>query len=112
MYGRGSSDDKGPVLAWIHAIEAYQKTQAVIPVNLKMIFECMEESGSEGLDTTLRSEQANFLHDVDAVVISDSEWLTTDKPCLTYGLRGISTFVVEVEGSSKDLHSGSYGGTV
>lgn len=25
MYGRGSTDDKGPVLAWFNIIEAYQK---------------------------------------------------------------------------------------
>lgn len=24
LFGRGSSDDKGPVLCWLHAIEAYQ----------------------------------------------------------------------------------------
>lgn len=24
LYGRGSSDDKGPVLCWIHAVEAFQ----------------------------------------------------------------------------------------
>jgi nonspecific dipeptidase len=36
LYGRGSSDDKGPVLGWLHAIEAYQKTKQDIPVNLKV----------------------------------------------------------------------------
>lgn len=24
LYGRGASDNKAPVLAWIHAVEAYQ----------------------------------------------------------------------------------------
>jgi hypothetical protein len=24
LFGRGSTDDKGPVLGWLHAIEAYQ----------------------------------------------------------------------------------------
>lgn len=36
MYGRGSSDDKGPVLGWLNAIEAYQSTGTEIPVNLKV----------------------------------------------------------------------------
>ncbi|XP_041932691.1 cytosolic non-specific dipeptidase-like isoform X2 [Alosa sapidissima] len=27
LYGRGSTDDKGPVLAWFNCIEAYQKTK-------------------------------------------------------------------------------------
>lgn len=29
LYGRGSTDDKGPVLAWFNCIEAYEKTQQV-----------------------------------------------------------------------------------
>lgn len=29
MYGRGSTDDKGPVLAWFNCIEAYQKINQV-----------------------------------------------------------------------------------
>lgn len=29
LYGRGSTDDKGPVLAWFNCIEAYQKIQKV-----------------------------------------------------------------------------------
>ena len=35
-YARGSTDDKGPVLAWINVIEAYQEKQMTIPVNLKV----------------------------------------------------------------------------
>ncbi|KAG8278012.1 Metallopeptidase M20 [Homalodisca vitripennis] len=38
LYGRGSSDDKGPVLGWLHAIEAYQATNQDIPVNIKVRF--------------------------------------------------------------------------
>ena len=26
LFGRGATDDKGPVLGWLHAIEAYQKS--------------------------------------------------------------------------------------
>ncbi|XP_055152374.1 cytosolic non-specific dipeptidase isoform X2 [Symphalangus syndactylus] len=29
LYGRGSTDDKGPVAGWINALEAYQKTDQV-----------------------------------------------------------------------------------
>lgn len=36
LYGRGATDDKGPVLAWLNAIEAYQKTATEIPVNVKV----------------------------------------------------------------------------
>ncbi|VVC43124.1 Peptidase M20,Cytosolic nonspecific dipeptidase/DUG1,ArgE/DapE/ACY1/CPG2/YscS, conserved [Cinara cedri] len=112
LYGRGSSDDKGPVLGWLNAIEAYQNTGTEIPVNLKFVFEGMEESGSVGLDELLFKKKESFFNNVEYVCISDSYWLGTEKPCLTYGLRGMCAFYVEVEGSSKDLHSGMYGGTV
>lgn len=36
LYGRGSTDDKGPVLGWLHAIEAFQNTGTEMPVNLKV----------------------------------------------------------------------------
>lgn len=72
----------------------------------------MEESGSIGLDELLIKKKKSFLNNVDYVCISDSYWLGTEKPCLTYGLRGMCCFGIEIEGSKKDLHSGMYGGTV
>nr|CAI5834770.1 unnamed protein product [Callosobruchus analis] len=112
LYGRGSSDDKGPVICWLHAIEAYQSLGLEIPVNLKFVFEGMEESGSEGLSELLQAEKNKFLAGVDYVCISDNYWLGTEKPCITYGLRGICYFYIEVECAAKDLHSGMFGGTV
>lgn len=112
LYGRGSTDDKGPVLCWLHAIEAYQKLNIDIPINIKFVFEGMEESGSLGLDDLLFSEKEKFLKSVDYVCISDNYWLGTNKPCITYGLRGICYFFIEVECAQKDLHSGVFGGTV
>ncbi|KAK4293415.1 hypothetical protein Pmani_033893 [Petrolisthes manimaculis] len=112
LYGRGSTDDKGPVIGWIHAIEAFQKTGQNVPVNIKFVFEGMEESGSEGLKDLLIAEKDKFLAGTDYVCISDNYWLGKNKPCITYGLRGICYFCIEVECSTKDLHSGVFGGTV
>ncbi|CAG9770388.1 unnamed protein product [Ceutorhynchus assimilis] len=112
LYGRGSSDDKGPVLCWMHAIECFKDLNEELPVNLKFVFEGMEESGSEGLDDLLLSEKDKFLVGTDYVCISDNYWLGKNKPCITYGLRGVCYFHIEVTGAGKDLHSGIYGGTV
>ena len=35
-YARGSTDDKGPVLGWLNAIEAYQELGMALPVNIKV----------------------------------------------------------------------------
>lgn len=112
LYGRGSSDDKGPALGWLHAIQCYRELNIELPINIKFIFEGMEESGSVGLDRLLENEKEGFLKDVDFVVITDSRWLGPTKPCITYGLRGVCYFFIEVECASKDLHSGSFGGSV
>ncbi|KJE96700.1 glutamate carboxypeptidase [Capsaspora owczarzaki ATCC 30864] len=112
LYGRGATDDKGPVLGWLWAIQAYQKLGKPLPVNIKFVFEGMEESGSVGLDDLIMAQKDKFLADVDFVCISDNYWLGRKKPCLTYGLRGIAYFSIEIEGSTKDLHSGVFGGSI
>jgi len=112
LYGRGSTDDKGPVLGVLNAVEAWQECGKDLPINIKVCFEGMEESGSEGLDEFLESQKEGFLKGVDYVMISDNYWLGKEKPCITYGLRGICYFMCEVSCSHKDLHSGVFGGTV
>jgi nonspecific dipeptidase len=87
LFGRGSTDDKGPVLSWLNVIEAYQKLNEPFPVNVKFVLESMEEYGSDGLEDLLKSLKNKFLSDIDYVVISDSYWLGKEKPCLQYGLR-------------------------
>ncbi|CAD7092612.1 unnamed protein product [Hermetia illucens] len=112
LFARGSTDDKGPVLGWIHVIEAYQALGIKLPVNIKFVFEGMEESGSTGLDNLLFARKDDFLKDVDYVCISDNYWLGKTKPCITYGLRGICYFHIDIECALKDLHSGVFGGSV
>ncbi|CAJ0567115.1 unnamed protein product, partial [Mesorhabditis spiculigera] len=113
LWGRGTSDDKGPVLSWIHAIQVLNEHKIEIPVNIKFCFEAMEESGSEGLTELLQRKKTDgWLADVEYTCISDSYWLGTEKPCLSYGLRGICSYHVEVSGLQQDLHSGVYGGSV
>lgn len=114
LYGRGSTDDKGPILGWINVLEAHRKAGVELPVNLKFCFEGMEESGSVGLDELIAHEYKNgtFFHGVDASCISDNYWLGTTKPCLTHGLRGVAYFKLHISGPGADLHSGLFGGVV
>lgn len=83
LYGRGSTDDKGPVLGWLNVIQAHKEAGIEFPVNLLMCFEGMEENGSEGLDELIEQEAKKFFKDADCVCISDNYWLGTTKPCLT-----------------------------
>ena len=113
MFGRGATDDKGPVLGWLNAIQAHKEAGIDFPVNLLMCFEGMEEYGSEGLEDFIFKEckEGGFFTGADAVCISDNYWLGTEKPCLTYGLRGCNYYSVTVSGPGQDLHSGVFGGS-
>ncbi|KAI0340336.1 CNDP dipeptidase [Trametopsis cervina] len=116
MFGRGSTDDKGPIMGWLNVLEAHHTLGAPLPVNMRFCFEGMEESGSEGLDDFIAAEvkrgEKSWFHGVDAVCISDNYWLNDRTPALTYGLRGIAYFNIIISGPGADLHSGIFGGTV
>jgi len=114
LYGRGSTDDKGPALSWLWVVEAHRQLGIDLPVNVKILYEGMEESGSAGMFEAIRdlAKTGQFLSDVDFFCISDNYWLGKEKPCLTYGLRGMAYFQVTVKCCEQDLHSGVLGGTI
>lgn len=116
LHGRGASDDKGPVTGWLWVVEAHQKLGKPLPVNLRVIFEGMEEAGSKGLPQLCRrlSTPGGFLDPkaIDYISISDNYWTGKVKPCITHGLRGNVYFHLEVACSTKDMHSGVIGGGV
>ncbi|KAK3541103.1 hypothetical protein QTP86_014140 [Hemibagrus guttatus] len=111
LYGRGASDNKAPVLAWIHAVEAYKALNMELPVNVKFLIEGMEETGSDGLGALVEAQREEFFSDVGSIIISDCSWKTS-RPALTYGTRGNCYFSAQVEGPRQDLHSGMDGGAV
>ncbi|XP_054439872.1 beta-Ala-His dipeptidase [Pteronotus mesoamericanus] len=109
LYGRGATDNKGPVLAWINAVSAFRALEEDLPVNVKFVLEGMEEAGSVALEELVKREKDGFFSTVDYIVISDSLWLS-QRPALTYGMRGNSYFTVEVKCRDQDFHSGTFGG--
>jgi acetylornithine deacetylase/succinyl-diaminopimelate desuccinylase-like protein len=110
LYARGSADDKGQVFIHLKCIEAYLRNAGSLPVNLKLLIEGEEEIGSRHLEQFVR-EHKNLLAS-DLVLISDSSMFARGIPSICYGLRGLAYMQVEVTGPNRDLHSGSFGGTV
>lgn len=110
IYARGATDDKGQMYMHIKSVEAFFKNNGSLPLNVKFIFEGEEEIGSESLESFINAN-ADLLK-CDAVMISDTSLYDEGVPTLTYGLRGLCYMEVEVTGPSKDLHSGSFGGSV
>jgi acetylornithine deacetylase/succinyl-diaminopimelate desuccinylase-like protein len=110
IYARGSADDKGQIFIHMKAIEAYLRNVGSLPINLKILFEGEEEIGSEHLDSFVRQNKEMLKSDL--VLISDSSMFAKGVPSICYGLRGLAYMQVDLVGPNKDLHSGSFGGTV
>jgi acetylornithine deacetylase/succinyl-diaminopimelate desuccinylase-like protein len=110
IYARGASDDKGQLFAHVKAIEAYLKENGRLPINLKCVFEGEEEIGSAHFHAFLEQHQERLKADV--VLISDTGMFASGMPTICYGTRGLAGAQIDLEVSSRDLHSGGFGGTV
>ncbi len=107
---RGSADDKGPTLGMVCAAEAWTRGAGGLPLNLKFVVEGEEESGGDHLALYIRENAAKL--EADALAILDVPAFQAGGPALAYGLRGILTLEIRVDGPNRDLHSGGYGGVV
>jgi acetylornithine deacetylase/succinyl-diaminopimelate desuccinylase-like protein len=109
LYGRGTSDMKGQVMASLKAVEAVTRTTD-LPVNLKWLIEGEEEIGSEHLGEFIK-QHADMLK-ADICLNPDAGMIAADLPTITYGLRGLCYMELRVYGPKRDLHSGLFGGVV
>jgi acetylornithine deacetylase/succinyl-diaminopimelate desuccinylase-like protein len=109
VFARGATDDKGQVFLHIKAMEALLAT-TVLPVNVKILIEGEEEIGSINLTSYIEQNKERLA--CDTVVVSDTPLYGPGLPSLCYGLRGLCYMEIHVQGPNRDLHSGSYGGSI
>ena len=110
IFARGATDDKGQVMIHLKSLEAFLKVRSELPLNVKMIIEGEEEIGSTHLEKFIKEHKE--LLNSDLVVISDTAMFAKDVPSVCYGLRGLSYMQIDIVGPNRDLHSGSYGGSI
>ncbi|KAM0756418.1 Zn-dependent exopeptidase [Meredithblackwellia eburnea MCA 4105] len=110
LYGRGVSDNKGPILA-IAAAASELRAKQTLDVDLVMVIEGEEETGSAGFQSAIRKNR-ELIGDIDVILVSNSYWIGEDIPCLTFGLRGVIHATVRIQSNQPDLHSGMQGGVV
>ena len=109
MYARGASDNKAGVWGNLKTFEALLRTNGALPVNIKIMFEGEEESGSPSIEDFVKANAERLQADV--LLNCDGDF-APDAPRLYYAGRGIVSAQVRLRGPKADIHSGLYGGLV
>ncbi len=109
IFARGASDNKAGVWGNLKLFEALLQANGALPVNVKIMFEGEEESGSPSIEAFVEANKERLAADVLLNCDGDFE---PDSPQLVYAGRGIVSAEVRVSGPQADIHSGLYGGLV
>lgn len=107
LFGRSTSDDKGPIVMFLNAIDLLKENEVAIPFNIKVILDSEEEKSSKPLPKAVK--QYRELLEADFLVINDGPVHVSGKPTIVYGCRGITTLSLTTYGPIKPQHSGHYG---
>ena len=107
LYGRSSSDDKGPIVAILSALDALKDAKVEPTSNLRFVFDGEEEDGSPNLADFIKGHSDKLKGDI--WLIFDGPTHQSRRPQLVFGVRGVVDFEITVYGAVKELHSGHYG---
>ena len=110
IFCRGAGDNKGQFIAHILAVKTYMDALGELPVNIKMVFEGEEESGSKNLASFVEEHQE--LLKADLVYTSDGPMHYSGAPFILLGVRGVLKVEVTAKGAKWDNHSGNKGNIV
>ncbi len=110
LFGRGTADNKGQFMAHLMAIRACMEVLGDVPVNVKIILDGEEESGSPSLEWI--AETYGDLLRADLVYVSDSSMYSDTVPLICYGNRGDLSFDIDITTAETDNHSGNKGGVI
>jgi len=109
LYGRGVSDDKGQLVARLHAIDAMLGADNELPCTIKFVIEGEEETSSTHLTDFVLQNQERL--QADACLWEFGGVDHREVPMVYLGLRGICYVELSVESLSTDCHSG-LGGSI
>jgi acetylornithine deacetylase/succinyl-diaminopimelate desuccinylase-like protein len=107
IFGRSTSDSKGPAMCLISALNALRKKNIPPAYNVKVIMDFQEELSSPTIADLVKKNRA--LLAADRLVIMDGTRHISDIPTIMFGARGIATLTLTVYGAKENLHSGQYG---
>lgn len=104
VFGRGSSDDKGELVARIEAVRRHLEESGDVPCNVVFAVEGEEEVGSPNMERYLRRHRR--LLACDGVVWEFGYVDTRDRPVIGLGMKGLLFVELRVREAARDAHSG------
>jgi acetylornithine deacetylase/succinyl-diaminopimelate desuccinylase-like protein len=107
LYGRSAGDDKMPIIALVHALDAMKQNGIGLSVNLKLLLDGEEEAGSPTVGRIL--DENSELFDADLLLFCDGPMHQSRNAQIVFGVRGSTTIDLTTYGPSRPLHSGHYG---
>lgn len=108
LHARSAGDDKGPIIALVHALDALDAARIPLTWNLMLLLDGEEEVGSPHLAAYLDAHR-EALSGVDLWLFCDGPTHQSGRPQLSFGVRGVTGMEVTVFGAARELHSGHYG---
>lgn len=109
LYGRGTGDNKGQLMAQICGFYVYQQIYGKLPFTVRLFIEGEEESGSPHLADYINSLKNGPLSDIKAAFVVDGSISQSGKHVLRLGNRGVLGFRLTVHTANTVLHSGNFG---
>lgn len=79
IYGRGTTDDKGPIIASLYGLKAIKELNLPLSKRVRIIFGTNEETGSKDIEHYLEYEKApvaGFTPDADFPIINGEKGIT------------------------------------
>lgn len=107
---RAASDDKGPIVAMLAALDAMKAAKVAPTVNVIFFLEGEEEAGSNHLGALLRAHKDKL--QADAWLFFDGPMHVSGAPQVVLGARGVMGADITFYGPSRPMHSGHYGNWV
>jgi len=92
LFGRSTSDDKGPIVMFLNAIDLLNKNNKEIQFNIKVILDSEEEKSSKPLPKAVEENRELLM--ADFLIINDGPVHHSNKPTLVFCCRGITTLSI------------------
>ncbi|MDR7544340.1 MAG: M20/M25/M40 family metallo-hydrolase [Armatimonadota bacterium] len=103
LYGRGVSDNKGDLTTRIAAVAALRATHGQLPATVKFLVEGEEEIGSVHFGRYVQRYKEAL--GADACIWEFGQRDLGERLVITLGVKGICYLDLELEATSRDLHS-------